>query len=159
MNRRVVFGFGPQLVLDLHGCNPKKLKDEVFIRRLLDELPGHIRMTKIQDPQVIYYPGGGEGSFDKGGISGFVLIAESHIAIHTFVEQGHAFIDIFSCKEFDIEKAVKYLTDALEAKKVDKQVFSRGREFPKEVSAVEKIVENDRKAFEDDEFGIVLKEE
>ena len=157
MNRNVVFGFGPQLVLDLHGCNPKKLKDEVFIRRLLNELPDHIHMTKIHDPHVIYYPGQ-EDSFDKGGVSGFVLIAESHIAIHTFVDQGHAFVDIFSCKDFDMVKAEQYLVEQLEAKNVEKQVFSRGREFPKEVKVVTPIIKNDRKAVEKHDFQRVLKE-
>ena len=158
MNRNVVFGFGPQLVLDLHGCNPKKLKDEVFIRRLLNELPDHISMTKIHDPHVIYYPGGGEESFDKGGVSGFVLIAESHIAIHTFVDQAFAFVDIFSCKAFDMEKAERYLVEQLEATKTDKKTFPRGREFPKEVAIVAPIIKKDRKAVEEHDFKRVLKE-
>ena len=157
MNRRIVYGFGPQLVLDLYGCNKEKLADQKFIYRLLDGLPTHIGMTKIADPHLIYYEGQ-EGSFDKGGLSGFVLIAESHIAIHTFVEQEHAFIDIFSCKDFDIEKAEKLLTEQLEAKKVEKQVFSRGREFPKEVTVVEQIVKKDRKAVKNNNFERVLKE-
>ena len=63
---KIEFGFGPQLVLDIRGCNKEKLADKDFIFKLLDELPGHIGMTKIQDPNVVYYPGN-ENSFDKGG--------------------------------------------------------------------------------------------
>ncbi len=157
MNRRIVFGFGPQLVLDLYGCNKQKLADREFIYRLLDGLPKHIGMTKIADPHLLYYEGQ-EGSFDKGGLSGFVLIGESHIAIHTFVEQEHAFIDIFSCKDFDVEKAERLLVEALEAKKVEKNLFARGREFPKEVPVVAQIVRKDRKAAKHHDFSRVLKE-
>src|SRR3989344_8982107 len=157
MNRRIVFGFGPQLVLDLYGCNKEKLADKEFIYRLLDGLPKHIQMNKIADPHIMYYEGQ-EGSFDKGVLSGFVLIAESHIAIHTFVEQEHAFIDIFSCKDFDVKKAEEHLTEALEAKKVEKNLFARGREFPKEVQVVEQIVKKDRKAAKDSDASRLLKE-
>ena len=157
MNQRIVFGFGPQLVLDLHGCNKEKLIDREFIYRLLDGLPSKIGMTKIADPHLVYYQGP-EDSFDKGGFSGFVLIAESHIAIHTFVEQEHAFVDIFSCKDFDVELATQHLIEALEAKSVDKQLFARGREFPKEVAVIEHIVKKDRRAAKASDPRSLLKE-
>ena len=41
------------------------------------------------------------------GISAFVMIAESHISIHTFPEKDYVFMDVFSCKSFDAEKAAK----------------------------------------------------
>ena len=71
------------------------------------------------------------GKFSKGtpGISGFVMIAESHISIHTFPDQDYAFMDIFSCKEFDAERAIGYLVDAFEAKNVEKHVLKRGMIF------------------------------
>jgi S-adenosylmethionine decarboxylase len=157
MENKVEFGFWPQLVLDLHGCNQGKLNDKDYIYHLLDSLPGHIHMNKIADPHLIHYPGT-EGSFDKGGVSGFVLIKESHISIHTFVEQSHAFVDIFSCKPFDVEKAEKYLVENLEAQKTDKRVFPRGREFPKEVRIVQDIIKDDREAVKYHDFDRVLKE-
>ena len=140
---KATIGFGPHLMLDLYGCNKTKLNDKEFIYRLLDELPAQINMTKITPPQLTPYPGK-EGSFDKGGISGFVLIAESHISIHTFVAQEHAFIDIFSCKPFDIEKAKQLLTTALEAKKIDEQITNRGLEFPKDIAASDEIIQEER---------------
>lgn len=81
--------FGPHLTLDLYGCSKEKLSDKDFIYKLLDELPELIGMHKITQPFVTDYPGR-PNSFDKGGISAFVLIAESHITIHTFVEQSYA---------------------------------------------------------------------
>ena len=65
------------------------------------------------------------------GISGFVMIAESHISIHTFPEKDYVFIDIFSCKGFDVDNAVKLLVNAFGAKKYIKKVVNRGLDFPR----------------------------
>jgi len=120
--------FGPHLTLDLSNCNKRKLNDLSFIYNLLYELPDKIGMTKITQPYV--FPYSGLVPEDKG-ITGFVVIAESHISIHTFEEKGYVFIDLFSCKNFDVEYAAKYLTDAFEAKKVEKNIILRGRDFPR----------------------------
>jgi len=139
-------GFGPHLTLDLHSCNENKLLDLDFVYKLLDELPGLIGMHKICPPYV-FLANNNPNTFDKGGVSGFVLIAESHISIHTFPgNKGHAFIDIFSCKNFDFVKATSYLKDKFEAKYVKKKLFDRGLEFPKDVKAVTEIIITERKA-------------
>ncbi len=137
-------GFGPHLTLDLYSCDESVLNDEEFVFNFLNELPEMIGMHKISPPHVMKYSGR-PGSFDKGGISAFVLIAESHISIHTFVEQKHAFVDIFSCNDFDLEKAEKHITDMFNPKKIDRKLFSRGLEFPKKVEAAREIVEGERK--------------
>ena len=121
--------FGPHLTLDLSDCNIRKLKDLDFIFKILYDLPSQIGMTKITQPYV--FPYNGLVPEDKG-ITGFVVIAESHIAIHTFEDKGYIFIDLFSCKSFDVEKAAKYLIDAFEAKKIEKNVIQRGKDFPRE---------------------------
>lgn len=120
--------FGPHLTLDLSECNVKKLRDLDFIFKILNELPDKIGMTKITQPYVFRYSG--LVPEDKG-ITGMVIIAESHISVHTFQEKGHAFIDVFSCKNFDCEYAAKYLINSFEAKKVEKNIVQRGKEFPR----------------------------
>jgi S-adenosylmethionine decarboxylase len=60
-----------------------------------------------------------------------VLIAESHITIHTFPDKDHAFIDIFSCKDFDTDYAVNYMINLFEAKEHEVSLASRGTEFKK----------------------------
>jgi len=137
--------FGPHLTLDLYGCNKKKISDANFIFNLLDELPELIDMHKISEPQIMIYPGK-PNSFDKGGVSGFVIIAESHIAIHTFVEQEYASVDIFSCKSFDVKKTEEILVDKLEAKKVEKNLIMRGREFPKDIEKAARVTIKQRTA-------------
>jgi S-adenosylmethionine decarboxylase len=119
--------FGPHLTLDFYNCNKQKLGDKEFIFKLLDELPEILGLKKISVPIVNFY------TTPTPGISGFVLISESHITIHTFVEEEFAAIDIFSCKEFEVEKAVNYLTKALEPRKIEKKFFMRGRHYPLEI--------------------------
>lgn len=131
--------FGPHLTLDLYGCNEERISSPDLIAQILDELPRLINMHKISEPQVMSYPGK-PNSFDKGGISAFVIIAESHISIHTFNGYGYASIDIFSCKAFDIRGAEKYFIEKLGAKKIEKNLIMRGREFPRDVAKASKLV-------------------
>lgn len=118
--------FGPHLMLDLRQCDEEKLKDYEHVFNILNELPEMIGMTKITQPYV--FPYSGLVPEDKG-ITGIVIIAESHISIHTFQEKDHCFVDVFSCKDFDVDFAAKYLIKAFGSKKYDKQVVLRGKHF------------------------------
>ena len=103
------------LVVDGYATDRKKLSDVDLVRNFLDEYPEMLGMTKMIPPQVFTYSG--ETSADWG-VSGFVLIAESHISVHTFPDRGYVNIDVFSCKDFDAEasrreiKATFGLSDA-----------------------------------------------
>ena len=136
--------FGPHLTLDLYGCDKKKLNDIRYVYKLLDKLPEKIGMHKMHAPHVTHF-GGNPKTFDKGGVSAFVLITESHISIHTFPHQRYASVDIFSCKEFDVQNAEQILAKAFDAKKVEENLIMRGREFPKDVEKSATIVRRERK--------------
>jgi len=123
--------FGPHLTLDLYGCDKEKLASEEFVSQVLSEMPGLLGMNKFSAPQVTNVPSPGMDSFDRGGITGFVILVESHMAIHTFPEDGFASFDIFSCKSFDVEFAIKTLMEKLGANKVEKNFVTRGKEFTK----------------------------
>ena len=69
------------LIIDGHGNNSDILQSDEFIYELLDQYPAEIGMTKIAPPYVLRYVG---AKPEEWGVSGFVLIAESHISIHTF---------------------------------------------------------------------------
>jgi S-adenosylmethionine decarboxylase len=68
------------------------------------------------------------------GISGFVFIAESHIGIHTFVEQNYVNIDVFSCKDFDTGKAIEDFREGWELVKLRTCLIDR--EWPKAETSV-----------------------
>ena len=123
--------FGLHVTIDASGCNKRKLTSVTLVYDILNNLPERIGMTKMTLPYVVKWL----DKFANGteGISGFVMIAESHISIHTFPDQDYVFMDIFSCKNFDAEKAVKYLLDAFEARKHSKNILKRGLDFPEKV--------------------------
>ncbi|MBI5787292.1 MAG: adenosylmethionine decarboxylase [Candidatus Schekmanbacteria bacterium] len=134
-------GFGQHLMVDGYGCNPQKLQDINLIYGLLEELPENIDMHKIMPPYVFRYEG---LKPEDWGISGFVLIAESHISIHTFPEKGYLSLDIFSCKKFEMEKAMSYVKEAFEIKTFEKNLLNRGLEFPKDIGMSRRVVTKDR---------------
>ena len=130
--------FGPHLTLDLSECNKERLGNLNFIFNLLNDLPDKIGMTKITQPHV--FPYSGLIPEDKG-ITGVVIIAESHISIHTFQDKDYVFVDLFSCKPFDVDTAANFLIDAFEAKKVEKNIVQRGLNFPREKIAITNNIE------------------
>ena len=133
--------FGPHLILEAYGCPQDKLADMSLISQMLDTYPGRLDMTKIMPPYVFTYRGTVE---DDWGVSGIVLIAESHISIHTFPDKGFATLDIFSCREFDVEQAVKYFSDCFQPTSTEQQLLMRGREFPRSMARSRAIVEGER---------------
>jgi len=134
--------FGPHLTLDLYGCNKRKLKDVEFVFNFLNDLPEQIDMHKIMPPYTFSYNG---LKPEDWGVSGIVLIAESHISIHTFPEKNYASIDIFSCKDFDTEMASELIIKKFEAKAFEKNFLTRGRHFPKDIWRNQQALEMERK--------------
>ena len=110
------------LIIDGYSSNPDILQSEEFIYQLLDQYPAEIGMTKIAPPYVLRYVG---AKPEEWGVSGFVLIAESHISIHTFVEQRYVHIDVFSCKDFDASQTIKDLSGRLQLTEVRTYLLDR----------------------------------
>lgn len=110
------------LIIDGYGSNSKLLQDEEYICQLLDSYPSRIRMTKISAPTVFRYVG---SKPEDWGVSGLVFIAESHISIHTFVERCYVNIDIFSCKDFDAEQAIRDFRDAFQLIRFTTRLINR----------------------------------
>ncbi len=134
-------GFGPHLIYDGYGCPSPRLEDLQGLYRLLDELPDRIHMTKIMPPYVFRH-GVRDGS---QGLSGFVLIAESHISVHTFPARRFVNVDVFSCNAIDVEETLRALRDLFTPKRVDWKLLDRGLEFPKNIGDTRALVERDRR--------------
>ena len=122
-------GFGPHLMIDLNECDSKKLDNLDLCFSFLDDLPDLIHMTKITQPHVFRYSG--LVPEDKG-ITGMVIIAESHITIHTFPLKEYAFIDIFSCKPFDTDRALQHAIQLFGSKDPIHFIQGRGEKFPRD---------------------------
>lgn len=114
------------LIVDGYGADPEKLKDTDLIYKFLDEYPDTIGMTKIVPPQVYTYNG---QTAEDWGVSGFVVIAESHISIHTFPDRQYVNIDIFSCKDFDATSSLDDVKATFSLGEVKVWTLERGLEF------------------------------
>jgi S-adenosylmethionine decarboxylase len=136
-----MMGFGKHLIIDGYGGKRDRLTDLEGLYRFLDEYPAKMGMTKIMPPYVFKYKG---SKPEDWGLSGVVLIAESHITVHTFPEKGFLSVDFFSCKWFDTEAASKEVEVTFGLDKLEVQSFDRGREFPKEIDKAGDLVRQDR---------------
>ena len=121
---------GPHLILDLYECDEKTLSDPEKIYELLEKLPEIIGMRKIDVPRVYKIPPNPR-TFDKGGITGYVPIQESHIAIHTFRGERFVSLDIFSCRQFDPNTVLDYIKKVFKPNKIDSRLIMRGERFTK----------------------------
>jgi len=122
-------GFGLHLTLDGYGGRQDLLADTKLVRKVLDSLPQFLQMKKISEPYVLWYDGGEKPN--DCGVSGFVMIAESHIAIHTFSQKNFLTADVYSCKWFDAKKAVNYFKKAFKLEKIETETSQRGLQFPR----------------------------
>jgi S-adenosylmethionine decarboxylase len=120
------------LTIDGYGGNREKLSSEEVVRSLLDTYPAEINMTKISQPFVLNYSG---EKPEDWGITGFVIIAESHISIHTFPEHGYVWVDIFSCKAFEAGGATDRIIREFGLERVTQKIHDRGLEFPHAIDA------------------------
>ncbi len=118
--------FGPHLIIDGSRCDTRKLGDRILVEQVLNAYPDAIGMTKIGGPYMFEYQAPDPA---YSGVSGLVVIAESHIALHTFPELDYFTMDIFSCKNFDHEKAIAYIRDAFDVKEMDRMLVQRGLSF------------------------------
>ena len=114
------------LVIDGYGGNVEKMWDQQLVRDFLDQFPAKLAMTPITVPQVLKYSG---DKVDDAGISGFVIIAESHISIHTFPYRQYVNIDIFSCKSFDDQRALAEAKQLFDLTDVQTWLLDRGLEW------------------------------
>lgn len=122
--------FGVHLTFDGYGCPLNKLNDRELLEKFLVSVPLDLKMTALSQPHVLKAPG--NAIKDPGGYSGFVVIAESHISVHTFDKRGFVSVDIYSCKDFDVEKAIKDLKNIFLPKTFETQVLIRGKHYPPE---------------------------
>ncbi len=114
------------LIIDGYGADADKLQDTGLVERFLDEYPAAIGMTKIISPQVYTYRG---KVAEDWGVSGFVLIAESHISVHTFPDRGYVNIDIFSCKDFDPGDSLEDVKATFSLPEIKVWTLDRGVEY------------------------------
>lgn len=113
------------VIVDGYGGDPDQLADENVVRVILDQVPEMMGMTKITQPYVLRYTG---SKPEDWGVSGFVMIAESHISMHTFPERRLVWADVFSCKDFDAQPILDEIKKRFSLRDMDVQSIPRNLE-------------------------------
>lgn len=109
---------GKQYIVELKDCNASFLDDPELIGEIMTEAAIQAKATIVQ--QFFH-------QFSPFGVSGTIVIAESHINIHTWPEHQYAAVDIFTCSDTLIaENAINYLKKSLEAKMCNISMINRG---------------------------------
>ena len=99
---------GKHLLLELQDCDREVLNDLGYLRSVMIEAAVECGATVLGES---FHP------FSPQGVSGVVVIAESHLSIHTWPEYGYAAADIFTCgTTVQPEKAAEVLVEKLSAK-------------------------------------------
>lgn len=113
-------------MLDGYRGDFEKLNDKKLILQCLNELPELLGMHKLTKPAVYAAPDNGKK--DPGGWSGFVVIAESHISIHTFPKNGFVTIDAYTCKNGIDQSYIKnYFVEKFGIKEMETNFVERGK--------------------------------
>ncbi len=109
---------GVHICVDFYGCKKSYLDDPQYLRDTLVKAAKHANATVL---------GICEHKFQPHGVTTLLLLAESHISIHTWPEHDYAAIDVFTCgPNMDPQKAVDYLRAALEAHDEQNTTLERG---------------------------------
>lgn len=124
------FFFGIHFMLDGYDAPAALLENQKALTEALVTIPKTMDMYTISDPVVVEV--GPNNKKDPGGISGVVLIAESHLSFHTFPKRGFVTIDLYSCKDnLDTEKLFEELKRVFQFKRSETYKIERGRNYPK----------------------------
>lgn len=118
-------------MIDGYGGREEKLDDRNLVMKCLEELPEKMGMKKLSKPQVYSAPDNFKK--DPGGWSGFVVIMESHVSIHTFPKRGFLSADVYTCKNgLDKEFITDYFKKYFELKETEINFVKRGIRYPKD---------------------------
>ncbi len=96
--------WGQHLILDFAGCPREQLSDADNIRAWVKELITAIDMKAFGEPVLEHFA---SHSFDAAGYTLMQLIETSNICAHFAENLGQVYIDIFSCKRFEVETAIE----------------------------------------------------
>ncbi len=121
---------GRHLLLELFDCDLDAINNLEAVKQTLVEAARRAQATIVD---VVFH------EFNPFGISGVVVIAESHLSIHTWPEYRYAAVDIFSCGDtLQPEVAASYLVEQFAAERTSIVEMQRGIFFNSAVPIVNK---------------------
>lgn len=82
---------GTEWLIEAAGCRPEALRDREILHSLFERILDDLALTALHEPLWHVFPG-------EGGITGFVMLTESHLACHTYPEHGVATFNLYCCR-------------------------------------------------------------
>lgn len=121
--------FGDHITLDGYGGSVESLNDKQKVLSCLTSLCAKLEMHPLIEPVIIEAPD--NDLKDPGGWSGFVIIAESHISIHTFPKRRFISADVYTCKNgLDEQLISEYFKAAFDLQDIETHFIERGQKYP-----------------------------
>jgi S-adenosylmethionine decarboxylase proenzyme len=108
---------GRHVHLDLYDCTPGLLSAPADAERILNAAARKMNATIV---------GSHFHAFNPHGVSGVVVIAESHLTVHTWPEHNFAAVDVFSCGDLDLDAGIRLLVAEFGAERHYLAGFDRG---------------------------------
>ena len=96
---------GIHLLIDFYGVETAVLNDCGLLAECLTESALACGLTPLRPPQM--------HAFEGGGVTGVILLSESHIALHSYPEHGFIAVDLFSCGSGDAESSLQVFRERL----------------------------------------------
>ena len=110
---------GREWVVDAHGCDPTRLRSRRALSAVFARLVREVGLRALGRPRWRVFPG-------EGGVTGLLLLTESHLACHTFPERGFAAFNLYTCRPRPDWPWKERLAEALGAGRVRVRVLDRG---------------------------------
>lgn len=108
---------GRHILAEFYECDPAMLNDTGAIEEAMNEAAAVSGATIVQSVFHMFSP---------HGVSGVVVVAESHLAVHTWPEYGFAAVDYFTCGEVAAAAAIERLREKFGAERVTQREVERG---------------------------------
>lgn len=121
--------FGEHITIDGYEGDPKLLGSKQVVKSSVTELCKLLKMHPLAAVKIVSAPD--NHIKDPGGWSAFMVIAESHIAVHTFPRRHFLSADVYTCQNgLDGDFVVEYFKRKFHLKEVETRFLKRGKKYP-----------------------------
>ncbi|RME54828.1 hypothetical protein D6777_02545 [Candidatus Woesearchaeota archaeon] len=113
---------GIHYIINAYDCK-NNLDNVDSIKNLLIDLVKMLGMNKLSEPYVVFH--NAENKINSG-VTGIILLSESHISVHTFSNRNEVYMDIFSCKPYDVSLVKNKVYEFFSIGKSEETIIERG---------------------------------
>lgn len=111
-------GLGKHVIAELYDCDKATIDNEELVESIM---LGAVDVSGATTVKPVFH------KFSPYGVSGVVVVSESHFAIHTWPEYGYCALDIFTCGDIiDNHKALSFLKEKLGSARISVTEMTRG---------------------------------